>query len=90
MAKKNRPVFASPPATKKTTPSIVTPTPTTPTASTAGGNVMATTTPVPTMASTNPTDDDAFAHLLDKVIHCHYVQWQEIHCTHQVHCWNDE
>ena len=29
---------------------------------------MAATTPVPTMASGNPTDDDAFAHLLDKVI----------------------
>ena len=29
---------------------------------------MATTTPVPTTASTNPTDDDAFAHLLDMVI----------------------
>ena len=29
---------------------------------------MATTTPVPAMASGNPTDDDAFAHLLDKVI----------------------
>ena len=29
---------------------------------------MATTMPVPTMASSNPTDDDAFAHLLDNVI----------------------
>ena len=72
MPKKNRPLFSPPPNTgKQKKANTVTPTPVTPVSTNQSGNNTSAKHQVSTKATNSPTDDDAFAHLLDKVALCY-------------------